>query len=91
MIGRDFPVLVITPSGRSQPGMRDLIEKLRDRGAELVVVSDERTILDKASARFHMPDSLPEELSPMPVSSAASIRRGSTPSGHPSSPNCHSG
>jgi fructoselysine-6-P-deglycase FrlB-like protein len=48
MIGRNFPVLVITPSGRSQPGMRDLIEKLRDRGAELVVVSDERTILDKA-------------------------------------------
>jgi glutamine---fructose-6-phosphate transaminase (isomerizing) len=65
MIGHDFPVLVITPPGRSQPGMRDLVENLRDRGAELVVVSNERTILDKASARFHVPDSLPEELSPI--------------------------
>jgi glucosamine--fructose-6-phosphate aminotransferase (isomerizing) len=45
--------------------MRDLVENLRDRGAELVVVSDERAMLDKASARFHMPDSLPEELSPI--------------------------
>jgi glutamine---fructose-6-phosphate transaminase (isomerizing) len=65
MIGHDFPVLVIAPLGRSQPGMRDLIENLRDRGAELVVVSDERSILDKASAKFYMPDSLPEELSPI--------------------------
>jgi glucosamine--fructose-6-phosphate aminotransferase (isomerizing) len=65
MIGHDFPVLVIAPPGRSQPGMRDLVEDLRDRGAELVVVSNERTILEKASARFHVPDSLPEELSPI--------------------------
>jgi len=65
MIGHDFPVLVIAPLGRSQPGMRELVENLRDRGAELVVISDERTMLDKASARFHMPVSLPEELSPI--------------------------
>ena len=65
MIGHDFPVLVIAPLGRSQPGMRDLVENLRERGAELVVVSDERTMLDKASARFHMPEAPHEELSPI--------------------------
>jgi len=65
MIGHDFPVLAIAPSGRAQPGMGTLVDNLRDRGAELVVVSDERTMLGKASARFHMPDSLPEELSPI--------------------------
>jgi hypothetical protein len=65
MIGQDFPVLAIAPTGRAQSGMRSLVENLRDRGAELVVVSDERTMLDKASARFSVPASLPEELSPI--------------------------
>src|ERR687890_171747 len=65
MIGRDFPVLAIAPSGRAQPGMEALVENLRDRGAELVVVSDERTMLGKASATFHLPESPREELSPI--------------------------
>jgi glutamine---fructose-6-phosphate transaminase (isomerizing) len=65
MIGHDFPVLAIAPPGRAQPGMKSLVENLRDRGAELVVVSDEGTMLAKASARFPVPASLPEELSPV--------------------------
>jgi glucosamine--fructose-6-phosphate aminotransferase (isomerizing) len=65
MIGRDFPVLTIAPPGKTQPGMRSLVENLRDRGAELVVVSDDRIMLDKASAKFLVPGSLPEELSPI--------------------------
>jgi glucosamine--fructose-6-phosphate aminotransferase (isomerizing) len=65
MIGQDFPVLAIAPPGRAQPGMKSLVENLRDRGAELVVVSDETTLLDKASAKFPVPGSLPEELSPI--------------------------
>ena len=65
MIGHDFPVLAIAPPGRAQPGMRSLIDNLRDRGAELVVVSDEKSMLAKASAKFPVPASLPEELSPV--------------------------
>jgi glucosamine--fructose-6-phosphate aminotransferase (isomerizing) len=65
MIGHDFPVLAIAPPGRAQPGVRSLVENLRDRGAELLVISDERPMLDKASARFPVPGSLPEELSPI--------------------------
>jgi glucosamine--fructose-6-phosphate aminotransferase (isomerizing) len=65
MIGHDFPVLAIAPSGRAQPGMRTLVENLRNRGAELVVISDETTMLDQASAKFPLPGSLPEELSPI--------------------------
>jgi glutamine---fructose-6-phosphate transaminase (isomerizing) len=65
MIGHDFPVLAIAPPGRAQPGMKSLVGNFRDRGAELVVVSDERTMLDKASATFPVPTSLPEELSPI--------------------------
>jgi glucosamine--fructose-6-phosphate aminotransferase (isomerizing) len=65
MIGRDFPVLAIAPPGRAQPGMRSLVENLRDRGAELVVISDDSTMLDKASAKFPVSGALPEELSPI--------------------------
>jgi glucosamine--fructose-6-phosphate aminotransferase (isomerizing) len=65
MIGRDFPVIAIASSGKAQPSMSSLVENLGDRGAELVVISDDSTMLDKASAKFAMPDSLPEELSPV--------------------------
>jgi len=65
MIGRDFPVLAIAPSGRAQPGMEVLVENLRDRGAELILVSDGKTMLGNASARFQMPELPHEELSPM--------------------------
>jgi glucosamine--fructose-6-phosphate aminotransferase (isomerizing) len=45
--------------------MEALVENVRERGAELLVVSDEGTMLGKASARFPVPDSLREELSPI--------------------------
>ena len=65
MIGRDFPVLVIAPPGRAQEGMRSLVKNLRDRGAELLVVTDHEAMLEQASAMFPVPSSLPEELSPI--------------------------
>jgi glucosamine--fructose-6-phosphate aminotransferase (isomerizing) len=65
MIGRDFPVVAIAPPGKTQRGMSSLVETLGDRGAELVVIGADRTMLDKASATFSVPDSLPEELSPV--------------------------
>jgi glutamine---fructose-6-phosphate transaminase (isomerizing) len=65
MIGRDFPVVAIAPPGKAQAGMSSLVENLADRGAELVVISDDTTMLDKASAKFVVPGSLPEELSPI--------------------------
>jgi glucosamine--fructose-6-phosphate aminotransferase (isomerizing) len=65
MIGRDFPVLGIAPFGKIQTGMRSLVENLRDRGAELLLVSDDKDMLNKASATFPVPGSLPEDLSPI--------------------------
>ena len=65
MIGRDFPVLALAPPGKAQPGMGALVENLRERGAELVVVSDEMAMLGKASASFHVPESPHEESSPI--------------------------
>jgi glucosamine--fructose-6-phosphate aminotransferase (isomerizing) len=65
MIGRDFPVVAIAPPGKAQPGMSSLVENLGNRGAELVVISDDDSMLDKASAKYAMSDSIPEELSPV--------------------------
>src|SRR5919107_3938045 len=39
MIGQDFPVITIVPPGRARPGMASLVEGLRERGAEVVVIS----------------------------------------------------
>lgn len=65
MIGRDFPVLGIAPSGKTQSTIRSLVETLRDRGAELLLISDDKAMLNEASATFPVSDSVAEELSPI--------------------------
>jgi glucosamine--fructose-6-phosphate aminotransferase (isomerizing) len=64
-IGQDFPVLVIAPPGVIQEDLRFLVDGLEDRGAEFVAVSDDSTILDKASARFGVQVRCSDELSPI--------------------------
>ena len=63
MVTRDFPVVAIVPPGKARASMTDLVKTLDDRGAELVVISEEP--VEKAAAGFRIPVSCPEELSPM--------------------------
>ena len=65
MIGQDFPVVTIVPPGKAGPGMRELVEALDERGAEVVVVSEDEELVGKASAGFQIPSACPEELSPL--------------------------
>jgi glutamine---fructose-6-phosphate transaminase (isomerizing) len=65
MIGRDFPVLAIVPPGRARPGMTSLVEGLRERGAEVLVISEDRELTSAAPAGFRIPSACPEELSPV--------------------------
>jgi glutamine---fructose-6-phosphate transaminase (isomerizing) len=65
MIGQDFPVVVIVPPGKVQQDLHSLVESLKDRGAEFVAISDDSSILKKASAKFEMPVRCPDELSPI--------------------------
>lgn len=65
MVTRDFPVVTIVPSGKAKSSMTGLVQTLDDRGAELVVISDDQEPLEKAAAGFHVPVSCPEELSPI--------------------------
>jgi glucosamine--fructose-6-phosphate aminotransferase (isomerizing) len=65
MIGQDFPVVAIVPPGRAREGMTALVESLRERGAEVAVVSDDETLTSRAPASFLVQASCPEELSPI--------------------------
>jgi len=65
MIGQDFPVVVIAPPGKVQQDLQSLVESLKDRGAEFVAISDDSSILKKASAKFEMPVRCSDELSPI--------------------------
>lgn len=65
MIGQDFPVITIVPPGKARPGIEELIEDLDGRGAETVVVSENKELVSNSPAGFQIPVSCPEELSPL--------------------------
>lgn len=65
MIGQDFPVITIVPPGKARPGMKELVEDLDERGAETVVVSEDKELVSNSPAGFQIPVSCPEELSPL--------------------------
>jgi glutamine---fructose-6-phosphate transaminase (isomerizing) len=60
-----FPVLAVAPSGGVQADMAALLKRLRtEHGAELLVVSDEVTLLATAVAPVPIPAGLPEWFKP---------------------------
>ena len=65
MIGQDFPVIAIVPPGKVRPGLGDLVESLRERGAEVAIISDDEDLTRGAPASFHVPVSCGEKLSPI--------------------------
>ncbi|HET7479758.1 MAG TPA: SIS domain-containing protein [Rubrobacteraceae bacterium] len=65
MVTEDFPVFVIVPPGRARASVASLVDTLNERGAELVVMDEDGGTLEKASASFRVPASVPEELSPI--------------------------
>ena len=60
-----FPVIVIAPSGVMLPEIRQFIAKLQDRGAELLIISDDAETLACARTPFRLPSGVPEWLSPL--------------------------
>lgn len=65
MIGHDFPVVAFVPPGRTGPGMEELVGGLAERGAELVVIGTDESVVGRAAAGFVVPVSCPEVLSPL--------------------------
>ncbi len=65
MIEQGFPVILIAPSGVMAAEMLDFAHTLRERQAELIVISDAADLLDLARIPLALPASLPEWLSPI--------------------------
>jgi glucosamine--fructose-6-phosphate aminotransferase (isomerizing) len=65
LVGPEFPVLAVATRGPALDGMAELLRRLRDRGAELLVLSDDSEMLDIAPGRGVPLPALPEWLSPL--------------------------
>jgi glucosamine--fructose-6-phosphate aminotransferase (isomerizing) len=65
MIQLGFPVVVIAPSDRTLPLMRDLLVKLNERDAECIVLSDDEEALSLAARSVRLPSGIPEWLTPL--------------------------
>ena len=65
MIQPGFPVIAIAPSGKTLPLMVDLLEKLRSRNAECLVISNDELALNYATKMLRIPAGIPEWLSPI--------------------------
>lgn len=65
MVDEDTPCILYAPSGVALDSMLDIADKLKQRNAELVVVSDNEKMLSMATTPFKIPVQLEEELSPI--------------------------
>jgi glucosamine--fructose-6-phosphate aminotransferase (isomerizing) len=65
LVEQGFPVIVIAPSGRMLPEMRSFMGTLKEREAELVVISDDDASLETARVPLRLPPGVPEWLSPL--------------------------
>ena len=64
-VKRGRPAIVIAPQGRTLDSMRGAIEKIRERGAELIAISDDTELLGSVQTAFPLVRDLPEWLSPL--------------------------
>ena len=64
MVADGFPVFLIAPAGSVHAEVHRLGERLRARGAELIVISDVSRTLNLARVPVRVPVSLPEWLTP---------------------------
>ncbi|MBK9121829.1 MAG: SIS domain-containing protein [Chloroflexi bacterium] len=60
-----FPAIAVAPSGATLPAMLDLLDKLGERQARRLVISDSEDALAKAEVRMPIPQRIPEWLTPI--------------------------
>ena len=65
MVREGFPMLIIAPTGEVSSDINELIDELLHRKGELILVSDDSTVLAKAHLPFPIPKNVPEWLSPL--------------------------
>ncbi|MCX7707389.1 MAG: SIS domain-containing protein [Anaerolineae bacterium] len=65
LIEPGFPVITIAPSGKMLPEMKAFMATARERGAELIVISDDAEALRLGRVGLALPAGVPEWLSPV--------------------------
>lgn len=65
VIAEGFPVIVLAPSGLMLPEIKSFMQTAQERGAELLVVSDDNEALALARIGLALPRGVPEWLSPL--------------------------
>ncbi|MFD9687970.1 SIS domain-containing protein [Kitasatospora sp. NPDC059088] len=64
MVDNVSPVIAIVPDGKGGEALQPVLDRLRGRGADLVVIG-QRAQVDAASAGFALPAGVPEEVQPI--------------------------
>lgn len=65
LVGAGFPVLIVAPSGEVAGDLQNLVEELAALQAELLVISDQQTLLEQAELALPLPGGVPEWLTPL--------------------------
>ncbi len=65
MIGQGFPVLVVAPTDTVAEDIRALVSDLKRLGSELLLISDDETVLGQAQLPLPLPANIPEWLTPL--------------------------
>jgi len=65
MVAPGFPVIAIAPSGQMLPDMMAFMDTVKQRQAELLVISDDESALSKGRVPLRLPPGVPEWLSPL--------------------------
>jgi glutamine---fructose-6-phosphate transaminase (isomerizing) len=65
MIDESYPVIFVAPSGAMLPEMRYAMQRVSERGAELLVISDDDAALAAGQLGLRLPAALPEWLTPL--------------------------
>lgn len=67
LVEHGFPALVVAPSGAALPEIQNFIQTLKDRCAEIVILSDDADTLAMGHIPIKLPTGVPEWLSPLPA------------------------
>jgi glucosamine--fructose-6-phosphate aminotransferase (isomerizing) len=65
VVERDFPVVTLVPEGVMAPGLLEFLRQLRERQAEIMVISALDEALAMAQTPLALPRGMPEWLSPL--------------------------
>lgn len=65
MLNQGTPLMLVAPKGTMLPLMMDLAEKSQQRGAELIIISNDAGMLQTGNQQMPIPTELPEVISPI--------------------------